>query len=383
MTNNETAVTVIEPTAALQVNLDGYPESQYNRLIPVQTLGLGTDLIKPIVQAVQLRAAGPDGLSPDHYASPDIPQGRRALTKRALDALASVAGVDFTEERRLDDGLDLMVCGVQVRAEMLLPTGRRITTTGTKWVDMRRMAWKSGLEGAQAGKFKAMIYEHTASRARNRAIRSLLSLQQSYTVEELRKPFAVVSFIINMDHPEVRARVLDALAPTIAATFGPTSPQLSQGTIVEVPEAPEDDEPSEAPRALTAGRAPVTETDSATGDPSAPGTPEAGNADEGPDWMHSSTPPAGTAEPGLREIVAARLRDEGAPKGAASKPQLEMLTRIFADLGDERGRIVMRGLRALEMDPQALTAAQARAIGMTDDALGRKAFLDRWAELAG
>lgn len=394
MTNPETAVTVIEPTAALQVNLDAWPDDKFNRLLPVQTLGLATDLIKPIVQAVVAQPAGPDGKSPDHYTSPDIPNGRRALTKRFLDALASAAGVDITEVRRLDDGSDPTKCGVQVRAEMLLPTGRRITAIRSKWTDMARMPWSGGLTGAQAAKFRATIYEHTESRACNRAIRAILSLQQSYSIEELRRPFAVLSFVPNMDHPDIRSRILDAMAPAIAATYGPSAgrAQLAAGEY-QVPEGPDDDDEPvvETPRQLAPGRAsgaaaPVVVPDTA---PQAPGAPAAPGALEEPSWMRDVPGGAGveeaaTREPGIRDIVAERLADEGQPKGPVNGKQQDMLKGIFSAFPEsERGALYAAGIRALfEVTWKDLTCAQARAIGMAHDELGAQAFAAAWRELA-
>lgn len=359
MANSETSVTVIEPTAALQVNLDAWPEEQFNRLLPVQTLGLSTDLIKPVIQAVVAQPAASDGKSPDHYSSPDIPSGRRALTKRFLDALASAAGVDFTSEQRLDDGSEPMVCGVQVKAEMLLPTGRRITTTGTKWVDMRRMPWKDGVTGAQAGKFKATIYEHTASRARNRAIRALLSLQQSYSIEELRKPFAVMSFVPNMDHPEIRSRILDAMAPAIAATYGPASArQLSAGDVVEVAEADDDDAFEGQARDVT---------------PEAP----AAAGDDLPDWAKPVQPEtvekskAGKKEPTLVERLQ-QSADVSELQGSMTEPQKARLGALIGQASElEWSTEVVPVLRAAFGEawvPADMTAAQAQSISNLADA---------------
>ncbi|MEW6223216.1 MAG: hypothetical protein AB1627_01165 [Chloroflexota bacterium] len=379
MTNPETAVTVIEPTAALQVNLDAWPTERFNRLLPMQTLGLATDLIKPIVQAVQLTPADGEGYSPDHYASPDIPQGRRALTARSLNKLASTAGIDFTEEVRLDDGRDPLICGVRWRAEMLLPTGRRITTTGTKWVDMRRMSWKGGLDSAQAMKFRAMLYEHTSTRARNRAVRAILSLQSSYSIAELQKPFAVVSFVPNMDHPDIRGRILDAMAPAIAATYGPTAPRLAAGgDVTVVDEAPDEDEPTQTPRALAPGAPVAAATDSGTADP---GSQRGSEAAGEPDWITGGAPKPAT--PALAGLVAARLRDEGQPKGPVNENQKARLRDLFAPLGEARGALFVAGLAALDMSAEGLTCAQARAIEMSATELGDEPFRAAWQELAG
>jgi hypothetical protein len=265
---------------------------------------------------------------------------------------------------------------------MLLPTGRRITTTGTKWVDMRRMAWKNGLESAQAGKFKAMIYEHTASRARNRAIRSLLSLQQSYSIDELRKPFAVVSFVPNMDHPEIRSRILDAMAPAIAATYGPTGgrSQIGPGTVA-VPEAPDDDAPS-APLLPARASAPAqADADTATAVAAAPGPSD---APEEPEWMRGGQAAApAAAGVALVDMIRASAADPDAQRGKPTKAQWDQLEAIFTEAGEDKGAVIKAGLAALwPQDGEALSGARARAIILAADSLNGD-FLPAWRELAG
>lgn len=373
MSNPETAVTVIEPTAnSVVVNLDGFPEEQYNRLIPTQVLALGSDLLRPIVQTVQLT---PD----DTYSSSDLPRGHRAPTKVGLMKLADAAGVDFIDIRRLDDGTNPNVCGVSCYAVMVTATGQMRRAPGSRWLDLGRMSWASD---AQRNKFRGHIFEHAETRAMERALRALLSLRQSYPEADLRKPFAVVRVVPNMDHPELRARLLDGMAGSVAALYGPraSAPQLEAGPeVVDVPEAPVDDEPQ--PAQLTPGRpaaAPVA-TDTAT---IAPAVPAPSGMPEAPDWISGATAAPEPAGDSFAARIRSAAADPAAAKGKATKPQLETLVRIFSPLGDGTWQQVLRtgiGILFGEDAIAAPTNAQARAIILAADSDGD--FLAHWQEL--
>src|SRR3972149_11691478 len=205
-TPTSTALTVVEPS--IEFNLDAFPTDRFNRLIPTQTIKMASDLLVPVIQIVQL------DLQHDAYESPDVPKGSRATNRTGLRKLATAAGISFIDERRTDDGSNPDVCEVTTAAEMLLPTGQRIRATGMKRIDLGAQRWASD---NQRAKFRSFFQEHVASRAQHRAIRALLSLRASYPIAELARPFAVVSYAPNMNHPEIRARILDNLAPAIAA----------------------------------------------------------------------------------------------------------------------------------------------------------------------
>lgn len=388
MSNPETAVTVIEQSAAdavVEWTLDEFPVEQFNRLIPTQTLAIPTDLLRPVVQVVQLN---PDPRAGDVYHSDDMPEGHSAPTKVALRKLATAAGVSIVDERRTDDGRDPDVIEVTCWAEMLLPTGQRLRATGMKRVDLKALKWKSD---AHRAKYRQFFLEHVSSRAQNRAIRALLSLRGSYPAQVYAKPFAVVSFAPNMNHPEVRARILDTLAPALAAGYGPVAgspPQLAAGpTVTDVPQAPDDDAPAPTelpgeklaaarPQPLTARRSSSPDADSGTPPAAASGASE---AEEEPDWMRAAS---ALAQRALADVIRSSAGDEGAPKGKATKPQTDLLARVFAPLGEDAGRIAAKGIRAL-FGPdavQGLSAAQARAIAMAADS--DEHFLEHWTELA-
>jgi len=346
--NPETAVAVIEPKS-INIQLGEFPEDKFNRVIPTQTIRMPSDLLAPVVQVVQLDpAAGQDRKSADHYKSPDVPAGHRALTARGLNKLATAAAVSFFNEQRVDDGTDPDVIGVTVTASMLLPTGQTITAPGTKWINLNSQSWASP---QQRAKYKSFFYEHVSTRARNRALRALLSLKSSYSDAEVAKPFAVVSFAPNMNHPAVQERYLDSVAPRTAQLYGPEpATQIGAGApVTTVPEIPDDE--------------PVAATD-----------------DPLPAW--ATDQPAADAEPSL----LTRIRDTaaaGGMVGGAKAPQIESLQQIFAPLG---GRATTAGLQALwpELDVNQLTANQAQAIiGISRSYETPEAFQAAWRAMAG
>lgn len=360
MTNQETAVAVVEqsPEAVVEYNLDNWPSESFNRLVPTQTLGMVTDLIRPIIQVVQLDT------ETDTYSSNDLPEGHRAPNVKGLSKLAAAAGVDFVDEERLDDGSDPMRAYVRVYAEVIDATGRKRRAPGSR--DYQLNSQK--MTDAQRNRAKGYVHEHAATRARHRALRALLGIAQSYPVAELRKPFAVVSLVPNLQNPELRERVRDAMVPTIAALYGPTqAKQISAGP--EVVEVPEVEEKNVTPAPATPSKLPGEKLAKA----------EASSVPDEPDWMQE---PAAKPKP---VDLATRIRDTAAaaadPDARATADELATLREIFAGWD---GKLVGAGIRALwdGQAPNDLGSGQALAIATIHDSLGHDAFERQWRSLA-
>jgi hypothetical protein len=328
-------------------------------VIPTQTIRMPSDLLVPVVQVVQLDPADRDGKSPDHYKSSDVPAGHRALTARGLNKLVTAASVSFYDEKRMDDGTDPDVMGVTTMASMMLPTGQRITAPGSQLINIKTWFGTSA-SAAEVGKFRKQFYANVATRARSRASRALLSLRASYPDALIAKPFAVVSYAPNMNHPAVQERYLDSLAPRVTALYGPEpAAQLGTGTpAIEVEEI-SDDEPRDVSPAAEAAP---------TGD------------DPLPAW--ATDQPAADAAPTL----LTRIRDTagaGGMVGGAKDPQIKGLQAIFGPLG---GRATSAGLKALwpDLDVDKLTANQAQAIiGTARSYETAEAFQADWIAMAG
>jgi hypothetical protein len=360
VSNPQTAVQVIEqPTSAAMIEwtLDDFPVDRFNRLVPTQTLSIPTDLLRPVVQIVQLN---PDPKGGDVYTSKDTPPGHAAPTKIALRKFAMAAGISIIDERRTDDGRDPDVIEVTCVAEMLLPTGQRIRATGMKRIDLGAQKWESDNHRL---KFRSFFAEHVSSRAQNRAIRSLLSLRGSYPIEVYQRPFAVVSFAPNMAHPEVRSRILDAMAPAVGALYGPqAAPQLAPGAPIDVTPAPEEDPAPATPTVLPGEKLKA-----------------AAPANEDPAWMQGVVAPA--AKPDFLTIVRSAAADVEDGDALAAGDDLKALGGIFAGWDQE---LVKAGLRTL-WDASAIarpSIGQARALALAHESLGHQAFETAWRAMA-
>lgn len=342
----------IATSGAAEYNLDGFPTAQYNRLIPTQTI-MTTDLLAPVVQVVKL------DIDRDCYSSPDVPGGSKAIGRVGLRKLVTAAGISILDNRRTDDARDPDVCEMTATGEMILPTGQRIRAIGVKRIDLRAQKWASD---NQRAKFRSFFQEHVASRAENRCVRALLSLQASYPIAELAKPFAVVSFVPNTANAEVRAAMIAAMAPSIAALYGPEQAKaIGPGQVTEVEQAPDDD------------------------------VVDVQTSESMPAWMGGATPAAAAAP--ARHRLLAMLQDNAAGsalEGDATDDQRRALGEILAPFGREsvfaNARIAWGLVPSApdEKHPQGVltfTAAQAEAIIAIEKALAVPEFRSLWIEL--
>jgi len=350
--NNQTAVAVIEqvPEAIVEWNLDNWPEDRFNRLVPTQTLGLGTDLIRPIVQVVKL------DLETDTYESNDLPTGHRAPNARGLSLLADALGADFVDEVRLDDGSDPMRAYVRVYAEVIDATGRKRRAPGSRDYRLESQA----MTDRQRQRAKGYVHEHAATRARHRALRAVASIPQSYPVAQLQKPFAVVRYILNMQQPEVRARVLDAMVGTVAALYGPEpAKELAAGSaVVDLPEIAEDEEPKNV--------TPAPETPTTL-----PGEKLAAavSSDDLPDYLTGTTtaPAEAKAEVPAKAPVDVVEKLQGSAersklKGDITQPQKDRLKSLFVGHVSGADFASVIGSAFGDEFVASPTAAQAQAI---------------------
>lgn len=363
----DSAVAVIEQSAdsgVVEWNLDSFPEERFNRLLPTQTIQLPTDLLRPVVQIVKL---DPDPQGGDVYTSKDMPSGHAAPTKVGLRKLATAAGISIVDERRTDDGTDPDVIEVTCLAEMLLPTGQRITATGIKRVDLNAQTWASE---AHKGKYRSFFLEHVASRAQNRAIRALLSIRGSYPSQVYSRPFAVVSYAPNMANREIRERYLEGFASTTAQLYGGKAAPKQVGpgpATVEAPPAPEED-PAPATPMVLPGEKLARATDV---------------ADEEPAWLKPAAA-AKTVKPSFEETIRASAAEAEDGEALAGADELAKLGQIFA--GWDQG-LITTGIRALwpDRDDDGKTVAivrpsigQVGAITAAHESLGHEAFERSW-----
>lgn len=340
---------VLASDTGISYSLDDFPEDSFNRVVPTQAITMPGDLVRPFVQVVQLDPDPRHGV--DVWTSKDLGD-KVALTRIALRKLATAAAVSIIDSRRTDDGSDPDVVEYTAVAEMTLPTGQRIRATGTKRVDLGAQSWASP---AQRNRYRSAFAEHVASRAENRAIRSILSIKGAYAPSEVRKPFAAVTYAPNMDHPEIRAALIAAMTGTVAGAFGPQgvaqvasgpAPQLPAGDIVEVPAT--DDEPIEA------------------------------EFSDEPDWGIGAPAPAATD---LGARLRAVLEANASRTEPATDEQKGRLRELLAGLNTEQVQRVLDAVFGYR-DLRATQVRHAQAVIEVGTAMGAERLRTAWAELA-
>lgn len=362
------AVTVIDPADAWEPKtleiLADYPAERFNVLVPTVSLRQVNPYLVPDIEAVRLDPNPDNG---DIYHDPQMKAGHFGPTKVGLRKLAQVAGITTISSRRIDDGRDADYVEWQVEIEMVQPSGRPIRGLGSKQVDLRPAATKGWTPERIARAHEHMV-ANAESKALNRAIRSILSLRPSYPQAQLAKPFAILRYVPDMTHPEVRERFLDMVAPAAAQLYGPAADaprQVGPGLAppVEVARPVTDDEDHDEPRDINA--APAAD-------------------DDLPPFLRAGgdTVATPTTEPTLLERIRTQA-EAGGMRGGAKEPQVESLRAIFAPLG---GRATTAGLEALwpGLDVNALSANHAQAIiGVSRAYETAEAFQADWRAMAG
>lgn len=158
--------------------------------------------------------------------------GKLALNRRALDRIASAAGISFVNVVRTDDGSNPDVAEISVQAVMKRPDGSLIAATGTKAIDVQTIVAQEASSAKHNNKpynrerstlqLRRFKVERAETGAKNRAIRQLMALKSSYQKNELSKPFVVPQITVNMDvimQDEQLRRLAGANALTGAATI--------------------------------------------------------------------------------------------------------------------------------------------------------------------
>ncbi len=338
--------------------IEQFPQAKYNLLVPTVSIRQVNPYLVPDIEVVQLSSDPADG---DIYRDSQMKEGHYAPTAKGLARLASVAGITQLDSRRMDDGKDPDIVEWRSEIEMTLPSGRSVRGFGSKRIDLHTLT--KGWTPARIAKMREHLVAMAETKAFNRAIRSLLSLHGSMPQAALARPFAVLRWIPDMSHPDVRKVFLQQLAPATAQVFGPatTNGHRADEPLLIEQQAPEDDAAPDEPINVT---------------------PD-GEVVEEPDF---SKPAKAAAEPtaGEQFVIVLRERAEASEtKGAATQQQRSQLTAALRGLGMPTVMAVLHAAWELK-EPGDITGAQADAI--LDHAEGRKDFQEQWkaaaAELA-
>lgn len=214
---------------AVESLIGQYPEERFIALFPRTVLSQVNPMLSPVIETVILNPDPENG--GDVYRSNDLKEGHVALTKVALRRVMSLAGVSMVDSRRMDDGSDPYYVLWQVTVERQVPgRPRPERAIGTKEIRLGPDQTK-GWTPARTAKAREHMIRMAEAKACNAALRDLLTLKQQYPIREIAKPFVVMRWEPNMNHPAVAERFLDNLLPASAAAYGPQdqAPQLTTG----------------------------------------------------------------------------------------------------------------------------------------------------------
>ncbi len=243
-----------------------YPQDKFNLLIPVKTMQELSPLHKLVINEVQI---DPAKESKDTYPQ----NGELALTKKALMKLMAAANIQIIDSHTIptqrcnkcieiarvtrlapkcSDCLYIDDIAVQVTIAVPEPSGtyRMIRATKEIRMDDEKPKYTSDKAFAQFKQFKT---EHCESKALNRALREGLMIKSTYTLNELKKPFAVALVMPNMADPDLKKAMVERYANNANALYGGPSPAqlepalnfqaLSAGNVTEIPPDEDDFDP--------------------------------------------------------------------------------------------------------------------------------------------
>ncbi|WP_195985332.1 hypothetical protein [Clostridium sp. D33t1_170424_F3] len=217
-----------------------YPVSQYNLLVPMQTVTEIADIQKPVMNVVQISTdlndkeiyeqekAKKAWTDRDGYSHPAVP-ARYSITKKGLTKLMRAAGIKILSSRpvipstcqkcaNMNAAIGKPVrCGACPNKDVKYEV--RISVPQLTGEDMEVVAHKEilvddvveGMSDKQRAEFLKFRNEMCESKALNRALRTAMQIKGTYLIEEFKKPFVVAYLVPNLDNPDVKAEAVKAM----------------------------------------------------------------------------------------------------------------------------------------------------------------------------
>lgn len=211
-----------------------YPLDKFNLLIPVTQIIDIADIQKVIINIVQINT---DEKAKEIYY--DKANRGYALTKIGLTKLASAANIHYLSTnsvlpqacercsevaQKIGRFPECNKCpnryDVKIAVSVEAPKTDGSLTKLTLSKELRMEELKNNYDKPEAYKrFFDYRNEQCESRAFNRAIRAALSLPAIYSIDDLKKPFAVAHLAPNLDNPDVKNAVLEGYRNSIQNLF--------------------------------------------------------------------------------------------------------------------------------------------------------------------
>jgi hypothetical protein len=194
---------------------------------------------------------------PEHgevYKSWERP-GELALTKIALTKLGQLGGVVWVKSVRTDDRQDPYLAEFAAEGKVQDMDGTWHNAQATRTINLNDGTPEANkMKENELKKARQNISALAESKAKNRVLRELFGLQQSYKPDELKKPFVVLKLAPDMEDPEVRRLVQAQQLGLESFLFQPQEPHespvpvLASGTSgLELPEPPGKADSNSAP----------------------------------------------------------------------------------------------------------------------------------------
>lgn len=210
-----------------------FPPDKYNLLIPVTQIINISSIQKIVINIVEIDT---DEEAKEIYL--DKLSNRYALTKIGLTKLASAANIKYLTTKSLtpqsctrcielfkstSKHLECSKCpnqyDVKICVSIEVPKTDGSSTEIVSSKELRMGELKNSLKPNEYARFFNYRNEQCESRAYNRAIRAALSIQASYTLQELKKPFAVAHLVPDLDNPDVKEAMLQGYKNSVQTLF--------------------------------------------------------------------------------------------------------------------------------------------------------------------
>jgi hypothetical protein len=255
-----------------------YQTGHFNVCMPVTTMDELPRGAKLSVRIVQVNG---DEKAGDVYATEN---GKVALTGTTLDRIGAAAGITWLAVERTDGRAHPHYCEFTVVARVVDFDGSARDSRGVRAIDLREDAGagipgpdyaeiiasakkKSRDPAGQLLKARQFLVPMCEAKAKNRAIRRLLSLRGGYKPEELKNPFVVPKLVIDTADPMARQMLMAQMTGAATMLYGRTQQSIEAPRIVEA-EPADDLEPGEG----TAKTPPPSGNAGAGSPPPAPAT---------------------------------------------------------------------------------------------------------------
>ena len=234
---------------ALQITAQ-YPANRFNLLVPMQTVAEIAEIHKPVMNAVQISTNEADKeiyLQDKNKRNAD----GWALTKKGLNKLMRAAGIKILGTRPIIPAtcqkcaevnksigrpVNCGACGnkdVKFEARISVPqlTGENIEIVAHKEIIV--VDATAGMTDNQRREFLKFRSEMCETKAINRALRAAMHIKNTYSLQELQKPFVVAYLVPNLDNEAVKQEAVRHFFSSAQELYGGHNPDARKAIFVE------------------------------------------------------------------------------------------------------------------------------------------------------